>query len=45
MGDAKVIFLHADPVDSRYDYGVNILVRLNADHSMVLLEFSMIGNG
>ena len=45
MGDAKVVFLHADPVDSRYDYGVNFLVRLNADHSMVLLEFSMVGNG
>ena len=45
MGDAKVIFLHADPVDSRYDYGVNILVRMDSDHSMILLEFSMIGNG
>ena len=45
MGDAKVIFLHADPVDSRYDYGVNFIVRLDADHSMVLLEFSMVGNG
>ena len=45
MGDAKVVFLHADPVDSRYDYGVNFLVHLDADHSMVLLEFSMVGNG
>ena len=44
-GDGKVVSLHADPVSSRYDYGVNIIVRQDADHSMALLEFSMVGNG
>ena len=45
VGDAKYIFLSADPKDSTYDSGLSIFIRLNEDHSCVLLELQLAGNG
>jgi len=45
VGDAKYIYLHADPKDSKYDYGLNYFVRLGIDHTMTLMEYGMVGNG
>lgn len=45
VGDAKYIFLSADPKDSAYDSGLSIFIRLNEDHSCVLLELQLAGNG
>ena len=45
VGDAKYIYLHADPKDSQYDYGLNFFVRVGNDHTITLLEYGMIGNG
>lgn len=45
VGDAKYVYLHADPQDSHYDYGLNFFVHINNDHTMTLLEYGMVGNG
>ena len=45
VGDAKYVYLHADPQDSHYDYGVNFFVLISNDHTMTLLEYGMVGNG
>ena len=44
-GDAKYVYLHADPLDSHYDYGMNFFVCVSNDHTMTLLEFNIVGNG
>ena len=45
VGDAKYVYLHADPQDSHYDYGLNFFVLISNDHTMTLLEYGMVGNG
>ena len=45
VGDAKYVFLHADPRDSRYDYGLNLFVRTGNDHTMTLIDYGIAGNG
>jgi beta-lactamase regulating signal transducer with metallopeptidase domain len=45
VGDAKYVYLHADPQDSHYDNGLNFFVLIKNDHTMTLLEYGMVGNG
>ena len=45
VGDAKYVYLHADPQDSHYDYGLNFFVLISNDHTMTLLEYGRVGNG
>ena len=45
VGDAKYVYLHADPQDSHYDNGLNFFVLISNDHTMTLLEYGMVGNG
>ena len=45
VGDAKYIFLGADPKNSSYDSELSIFIRLNEDHSCILLELCLAGNG
>ena len=41
VGDAKYVYLHADPQDSHYDNGLNFFVLIKNDHTMTLLEYGM----
>ena len=45
VGDAKYVFLSADPKDSNYDAGASVFIRINVDHSYVLLSLQLAGNG
>ena len=45
VGDAKYVSLQADPKDSSYDAGVSHFIRVNADHSYILLNLQLSGNG
>ena len=45
VGDAKYLFISADPKDSTYDAGISVFIRINADHSYVLLMLQLSGNG
>ena len=45
VGDAKYVFLKADPKDSSYDAGISVFIRVNEEKSYVLLFLQLSGNG